>query len=73
MVVGGGWLTDPSPGVGLPPEVGAILATATFGGPQTWRRYAEIRHTGGVVARGRATAPSRWATATTSSSCNWWR
>ena len=34
-----------------------------------WRRYAEIRHAGGAVARGRARAPSRrWATATTSSS-----
>ena len=57
VVVTGGWLTDPSPGAGLPPEVGAILATATLAGP-TWRRYAEIRHTGGVVARGRATIPS---------------
>ena len=57
VIVTGAWLTDPSPGVGLPPEVGAILATAMLAGP-TWRRYAEIRHTGGVVARGRATAPS---------------
>ncbi len=57
VIVTGGWLTDPSPGAGLSPEVGAILATAMLAGP-TWRRYAEIRHTGGVVARGRATAPS---------------
>jgi hypothetical protein len=57
-VVDSGWLTDPPRGGGLPSEVGAILATATFGGDQTWRRYAEIRHNGGVVARGRAAAPS---------------
>ena len=37
VIVTGGWLTDPSPGAGLPPEVGAILATAMLAGP-TWRR-----------------------------------
>ena len=57
-VVDGGWLADPSRGAGLSPEVGAILATATFQADPTWRRHAEIRHTGGVVARGPATAPS---------------
>jgi len=58
IVVDGAWLTEPSPDAGLPAEVGAILAAATAGDDPTWQRCAEIRHTGGVVARGRATAPS---------------
>ena len=36
-VITGGWLTDPSPGAGLAPESGAVLAAATFGGDPTRR------------------------------------
>jgi FAD binding domain len=51
-VITGEWLTDPIPGAGLPPEVGATLAGATFTGDPSSVRYVEIRHAGGAVAAG---------------------
>jgi hypothetical protein len=51
-VITGEWLTEPEPGRGLPLEVGATLAAATFTGDGGARRYVEIRHAGAAVAAG---------------------
>jgi hypothetical protein len=53
-VITGGWLADPAPAAGLPPDVGAILATATFSADPSSHRYVEIRHAGAAVAEGAA-------------------
>ena len=68
VVMTGGWLHRPLPRRRPAPRGRRHLAAAR----PAWRRYAEIRHTGGAVARGPGDgSESRWATAITSSSSSW--